>query len=199
MRLLPIYLVLDTSKSMSGEPIAAVEDGVQLLTSTLRTDPYALETVQLSVITFSDHATQLAPLTDLGTFRPPTLRAQGTASLGKALSLAADCISKEIPQSGANVKYDLKPLVFIMTDGQSTDDWQSGLSKFKSVKTGTVVVCATSEDADHNMLKQITHTVVKLGAADTASINAFFMWTSKIVYFTFGQCLEASIDLTGLL
>ena len=43
-RRLPVYLLLDTSGSMMGEPIAAVETGVQTLVSALRQDPYALET-----------------------------------------------------------------------------------------------------------------------------------------------------------
>ena len=51
MRKLPIYLLLDTSGSMHGEPIEAVKNGVDMLVSTLRSDPYALETAYLSVIT----------------------------------------------------------------------------------------------------------------------------------------------------
>lgn len=35
MRRLPVYLLLDTSGSMSGEPIEAVKNGVQILVSTL--------------------------------------------------------------------------------------------------------------------------------------------------------------------
>ena len=44
MRKLPIYLLLDTSGSMHGEPIEAVKNGVDMLVSTLLSDPYALET-----------------------------------------------------------------------------------------------------------------------------------------------------------
>ena len=52
MRRLPVYLVLDVSGSMHGEKIEAVRNGMQMLVSTLRTDPYALETAYLSVIVF---------------------------------------------------------------------------------------------------------------------------------------------------
>ena len=58
MRRLPVYLLLDTSGSMSGEPIEAV-NGVQILVSTLRQDPYALETAYLSVIAFDSSANKL--------------------------------------------------------------------------------------------------------------------------------------------
>lgn len=63
MRRLPIYLLLDTSGSMSGEPIEAVKNGVQLLETTLKQDPYALETAYISVITFDASAQQVTPLT----------------------------------------------------------------------------------------------------------------------------------------
>ena len=42
MRRLPVYLVLDTSGSMYGEPIEAVNNGLHTLISTLSSDPYAL-------------------------------------------------------------------------------------------------------------------------------------------------------------
>ena len=50
---------------MHGEPIEAVKNGVEMLVSTLRNDPYALETAYLSVITFNTNAQQLVPLTEL--------------------------------------------------------------------------------------------------------------------------------------
>ncbi len=56
MRRLPVYLLLDTSGSMHGEPIEAVKNGVQTLLTTLKQDPYALETAYVSVITFDSTA-----------------------------------------------------------------------------------------------------------------------------------------------
>jgi uncharacterized protein YegL len=166
---------------MTGEPIAAVENGVQLLVASLRQDPHALETAYLSVITFSENASQLAPLVDLQSFQPPTLQASGTTSLGKALSLTAECIKNEVQTGSADVKGDWKPLVFIMTDGLPTDDWQSGLGSFKAAKTGVVVACAAGSEADETVLKQITDNVVRLDTADANSITAFFKWVTASI------------------
>ena len=44
MRRLPVYLVIDTSGSMYGESIESVKNGIDLLVSSLRQDPHALET-----------------------------------------------------------------------------------------------------------------------------------------------------------
>ena len=92
MRRLPVYLVLDTSGSMTGEPIEAVKNGVQMLVSALRQDPYALETAYLSVITFDSTARQAVPLTELSMFQPPKLEASGVTALGDALKLLSDKI-----------------------------------------------------------------------------------------------------------
>ena len=59
MRRLPVYMVLDCSGSMSGEPIEAVRMGLRALVSDLQGDPQALETAWLSVISFDSSAKPL--------------------------------------------------------------------------------------------------------------------------------------------
>ena len=181
MRRLPVYLLLDTSGSMSGEPIEAVKNGVQILVSTLRQDPYALETAFLSVITFDTSAKQIVPLTELAAFQVPTISATGTTALGDALALLADRIDAEVSKTTAEVKGDWKPLVFIMTDGSPTDDWKKGLSRLQKTRTGIVVACAAGQGADTSVLKQITEVVVQLDTADSSTIKAFFKWVSASV------------------
>lgn len=181
MRRLPVYLVLDVSGSMNGEPIEAVRNGMQILASTLRTDPYALETAFLSVIVFDGTARQAVPLTELMSFQPPTIDAGSTTALGAALTLTKDCIEREVEKTTAESKGDWKPLVFIMTDGMPTDDWKVGLAEFRKAKTGMVIACAAGPNADTNLLKQITDTVVALDTADSSTIGAFFRWVSASI------------------
>jgi uncharacterized protein YegL len=181
MRRLPVYLVLDTSGSMSGEPIEAVKNGVQVLISTLRQDPYALETAFISLITFDTDARQLVPLTDLSSFQMPEIKAAGGTSLGAALQTVADSVDREVAKSTPDVKGDWKPLVFLMTDGIPTDQWQNGLNAFKNSKIGITVACAAGSGADVSLLQQITNTVVALDTADAATIKAFFKWVSASV------------------
>ena len=131
MRRLPVYLLLDTSGSMYGEPIEAVKNGVQTLISTLRSDPYALETAYISIITFNSSAQQVTPLTELAAFQQPNIDASGCTALGGALELLSQKIDTEITKTTAEVKGDWRPLVFIMTDGEPTDSMTKGLDEFK--------------------------------------------------------------------
>jgi uncharacterized protein YegL len=181
MRRLPVYIVLDVSGSMAGEPIEAVKNGLKTMVSALRQDPYALETAYISVITFNHIAQQVVPLTELAMFQEPEINASGTTSVGEALSLLSDKISHEVKKTNAEQKGDWKPLVFFMTDGLPTDDWKAGLEKFKQQKCGMVVACAAGQHADTSILKEITENVVSLDTADSSSIQAFFKWVSSSI------------------
>ena len=73
MRRLPVYILIDTSGSMRGEPIEAVKVGLDSMVSSLRTDPYALETVNISIITFDKDVKQLIPLTPIDSLQIPVI------------------------------------------------------------------------------------------------------------------------------
>ena len=198
MRRLPVYLLLDTSGSMFGEPIEAVKNGVQVLISTLRQDPYALETAYLSIITFDSTAQQVTPLTELSAFQQPNIQASGCTALGEALSLLSKCADKEVTKTTPEKKGDWKPLVFIMTDGEPTDDLNKGLADFKKNKWGMVVACAAGAGANTDTLKKITECVVSLDTADSATIKAFSKWVSASVSSGSMKVEETGAEATTL-
>lgn len=198
MRRLPVYLLLDCSGSMYGEPIEAVKNGVQVLISTLRQDPYALETAYLSIITFDSSAQQVSPLTELAAFQQPNIQASGCTALGEALALLAQKADQEVTKTTAEKKGDWKPLVFIMTDGEPTDDLNKGLAEFKKRKWGMVVACAAGAGANTDTLKKITECVVSLDTADSATIKAFFKWVSASVSSGSMKVEETGAEATTL-
>lgn len=191
MRKLPVYLLLDTSGSMFGEPIEAVKNGVQTLVAALRQDPYALETAYLSVITFDNGARQVVPLTELANFQMPNIQAQGQTCMGDALKLLAQKVDSEVARTTAEVKGDWKPIVFMMTDGTPTDDLAAGLAAIRSKKFGMIIACAAGANANVDSLRQITESIVSLDTADSSTISAFFKWVSASIS-TGSQKVEAS-------
>lgn len=198
MRRLPVYLLLDTSGSMYGEPIEAVKNGVQTLVSTLRSDPYALETAYISIITFNSSAQQIVPLTELAAFQAPQIEASGCTALGEALKLLSERVDAEIVKTTQEVKGDWKPIVFLMTDGEPTDNLQTGLNEFKKRKFGMVVACAAGQGANTNTLKQITENVVQLDTADSATIKAFFKWVSASISTGSQKVEDANGEVTTM-
>ena len=198
MRRLPVYLLLDTSGSMSGEPIEAVKNGVQTLISTLRNDPYALETAYISIITFASSAQQEVPLTELAVFKQPNLVAGGGTSLGEALSLLAHRVDQEIIKTTSKVKGDWRPLVFIMTDGMPTDDLNAGIAELKKRKYGMIIACAAGQGASTDTLKLITENVVQLDTTDSSTIKAFFKWVSASISTSSKSVEAAGKDATTM-
>lgn len=183
MRRLPVYLLVDVSGSMHGEPIESVKNGLQMLVAALRCNPQALETAYLSVITFASSAKQVVPLTELTTFQLPEISAGGCTALGEALELLCDCREREVTKTTREQRGDWRPMVFILTDGMPTDDVAGAIQRFQSQKWGVSVCCAAGPGADKALLETITpECVVELASADQTSLAAFFKWvTASIV------------------
>ena len=183
VRRLPVYLVLDTSGSMAGEPIEAVRQGVRALISDLRSKPQALENVFLSVITFNSTAQQLVPLTELLAFQEPNLDATGATSLGAAIKLLRNCLNNEIRKATPEQKGDYKPLVFLMTDGQPTDNWEPEVESLRNQKPrpADIIACAAGPLADVTPLKKLTEKVVKLHSLAPDELGQYFQWLTQSI------------------
>ena len=177
-RRLPVYLLLDTSGSMAGEPIEAVKQGIKALVSELKGDPQALETACLSVITFDSSARQITPLTELMLFKEPTLTASGPTAMGAALRVLAQCIREEVRTSTPTQKGDWKPLVFILTDGAPTDDLDAGIAELNTVASGNIIACAAGANANTLTLKKITNNVLMMNNLTAGDMAQFFAWVS---------------------
>ncbi|GFK95295.1 hypothetical protein NNJEOMEG_03154 [Fundidesulfovibrio magnetotacticus] len=191
-RRLPVYLVVDTSGSMSGEKIESVRQGIKALLADLRGDPQAIETAYLSVITFDSSARQNTPLSELMLFKEPALDADGTTAMGEALRLLKDCIEREVKKSSSTQKGDWKPLIFLLTDGQPTDSWESAAEELKKSRPANIVACAIGSDADVGPLKRITEIVVRMEEVQPETFKAFFKWVSSSIKAT-----SASVNTQG--
>lgn len=180
VRKLPVYIMADCSGSMIGDPIESVKTGITTLHANLIDDPAAVETAYLSVITFASDAAQVVPLTEVGDFVPPELKASGTTAFGAALGLLSQCISNEVQVTATEEqKADWKPLIFLLTDGVPTDEWQSKVQELK--RSGEIIAVGCGGNADVEILKQVTDTVFLMKEMSPEGFKEFFEWVSDTI------------------
>ncbi|CNG47184.1 vWA domain-containing protein [Yersinia intermedia] len=185
MRRLPVYLLIDTSGSMRGESIHAVNVGIQAMLSALRQDPYALESAHIAIITYDNEAREFIPLTALEDFQFSDIvvpNAGGTFT-GAALECLIHCVDRDIKRSDGDQKGDWRPLVFLMTDGVPSDtyDYGEAIKELKKRSFGSIIACAVGPKAKHEPLKQLTSQIVALETLDSTAFSGFFKWVSASV------------------
>ena len=153
MARLPVYIIIDTSGSMSGAPINAVNQAMVTFTTALGSNPQAMSVACVSIITFNETATQLFPLTDVEAMKIPTLTADSITNYGPALSMLWDCLKKEVVfKTTETQSADYRPLIFFFTDGEPTDDgqWETVAARLKQNNVDKWIHCfivGSSKDA----------------------------------------------------
>jgi uncharacterized protein YegL len=185
-RRLPVYLLLDTSGSMTGAPIEAVRRGVEQFRLEVQADTFALETVWVGAITFGGRAEFVTKgLVPFSQFAPPPLNAGGQTPLGQALWLLLESLDKDLrrPVKGGP-KGDWRPLVFILTDGEPTDDWREPREKIlqrEKAKVCKVVTVGCGPYLNQQNLRDIAIGATFNMDNDDASFKALFEWITTTV------------------
>lgn len=183
MRRLPVFFVIDVSESMIGEPIQQVEQGLATIIQELKKDPYALETVFISVIIFAGKSRTIAPLTDIISFYPPRLPVGGGTSLGAALHHLMQEMDYNITRTTMERKGDWKPIVFLFTDGAPTDEYENALNAWNKrwKNKSSVVAVSFGDGADTSILNKISDNVMVFKNTDANSYTQFFKWITASI------------------
>ena len=98
MRRLPVYFLLDTSGSMYGEPIQALNNALSGMINTLRSDAQALDSLWISIITYDREVKEIVPLTELVSFQLPeiTCPQSGPTNTGAGLEFVIQKVKKDV-------------------------------------------------------------------------------------------------------
>lgn len=185
MRRLPVYFLLDTSGSMRGEPIQALNNALSGMINTLRSDAQALDSLWISIITYDREVKEIVPLTELVSFQLPeiTCPQSGPTNTGAGLEYIIQQVKKDVIKGSSTQKGDWKPLLFVFTDGKPSDMplYREKITEIKNLNFGAVVGCAAGPKADDIILKELTDNVVHLDSADSSTLKQFFKWVSETI------------------
>lgn len=161
-RVMPIFFLIDTSGSMEGKKIGAVNAAIEELIPDLRhmSESQADSEIKLAVMKFSTGCEWVTPsLMSLDSFDDwEPLEANGLTDLGAAFLELNDKLSKNgFMDRGAASSGFYAPVIILLSDGEPTDDYMSALKKLQANKwyqAALKIAIAIGEDANREVLKR---------------------------------------------
>ena len=175
----PVILLCDTSGSMHGEPIEALNRGLAAFQKDVYKDEIASLRVEVALITFGPvHLTQ--DFVTIDEFAPPKLTADDVTPMGEAIEYALDLLEQRKEVYKTNGVQYYRPWVFLITDGAPTDNWQNAAQRIREMEAQRRMLffAVGVEGADMNKLRQIAlpeRPPVLLNGLDFTSM---FQWLS---------------------
>lgn len=155
----PVVLVLDTSASMQGTPIEALNEGLAEFKFDVEQDALASLRVEVSLITFGSVVQKKQDFVTIDDFMPPVLTAAGKTPMGEALQLALDSLEERKNLYRAHGVSYYRPWVFLITDGAPTDGtlWQQAVEKVHQQEKDQLLTffAVGVEGADHEILQNL--------------------------------------------
>jgi uncharacterized protein YegL len=184
---------------MRGEPIESVKVGLEAMLSSLRSEPHALETVCISIITYDREVKQILPLTPLDELQLPQITTpdSGPTHTGQALQLLCRMVDSEVKHGTREQKGDWMPLLFILTDGKPSDIqlYREMVPEVKRRHFANIVACAAGMKAQVEPLKELTDNVYSLDTLDSTAFKQFFKWLTQTIDMG-GRSMGATDQMT---
>ena len=161
-RTMTLFFLVDTSGSMDGKKIGAVNESIQEVLPMIRdisaTNPDA--EINVAALQFSTGTSWVYDEPkSADEFEWMDVSADGLTCLGEACEELSGKLSKSGFMKSASGSY--APAIILLSDGEPTDDFDSGLSKLeenKWFKHAIKIAIAIGDDADKEKLAQFTGT-----------------------------------------
>lgn len=156
----PCVLLLDTSGSMHGAPLDALNEGLRTFRDNLCRDTLASRRVEVAVVTFDSEVRVVQDFVTADLFEPPALKAHGMTHIGSAIHKALDMVQARKAQYRASGIAYYRPWVFLITDGAPQGEPEG------------VVEDAARRIADEEMNKRVAFFAVGVESADMERLAA---------------------------
>ena len=179
----PVVLVLDSSGSMEGDRIDALNAGLVELENAMKKDPTTSTRGRVLVIQFGgNNDVSIGTWQDAIEFSAPKLEANGRTPTGAAIMAALEAIEMqktELKNSGIAYK---RPILMLMSDGEPTDEWENAAKACKVAEAAnkvTVFTIGIGEEANLETLGKFS----SKGALKIKGLhfNELFVWLSASI------------------
>lgn len=179
----PCVLLLDTSGSMSGERIDALNRGVRSLQRHLVKDSLASRRIEISIVTFSDRVRTIQDFVTADRFHPPTLVASGRTHMAEGLQRAMDLIERRKDTYRHHGIAYYRPWIVMITDGKpegETDEAVAAAAERVRVdeehkRVLVFAVCVSGGDVAA-VSRMVTRPPMEL---DGLRFDSLFLWLSS--------------------
>ena len=196
----PVALVLDTSGSMDGAPIQALNAGAQLFIEEVKAHDLARWSVDLAVYTAGDQAQclqQFIGIEQIAGISP--MQASGQTPLGAAVGMALhDLEVRKKTYRDSGVPY-YQPWLVIISDGAPTDSWQDAAQRARQLaeKRKLVSLPVGVDGADLRILSQFSNKPAV--ALQGLKFVEFFQWLSaSMARVSASTSSDASVALPSM-
>lgn len=159
-RTMVLFFIVDTSGSMSGSKIGAVNTAIEEVLPELVdiSKENADAQIKIAAMDFSTGCRWITPSPiEAENFTWNYLDASGVTDLGEACVKLNEKLSRN--EFMNDVVGSFAPAIFLLSDGAPTDDYTKGLSKLKEnnwFKKAIKVAVAIGDDADVSVLEEFT-------------------------------------------
>jgi uncharacterized protein YegL len=159
--------------------IDLLNEGLRAYHADLMGDPLATQRVEVSVITFGGGVQTVVPFVAAHDFTPPTLAANGETPMGAAILQAIEAVSERKRLYKQNGLHYYRPWIFLITDGEPTDTWQTAVAKVREGEKNKAFAFFSVgvEGANFDILQQIS--VRKPLSLKGYSFREMFVWLSQ--------------------
>jgi uncharacterized protein YegL len=157
-RQMVLFFIVDTSGSMEGTKIGAVNTAIREVLPELKGIGGSDVNLKIACLKFSSGCSWMHPSpVPADNFQWNNLSADGVTDFGAACKELSDKMAKEKFLSAPSAS--VAPAIFLMSDGEPTDDYKNGLAelqKNKWYKYAIKVALAIGDDANFDVLKEFT-------------------------------------------
>lgn len=177
---LPVVLVLDTSSSMEGAPLAHLQLALERFLADVAKDEDAQRACELAVLTVGGTVKAHRHFALVQAGWRPALEADGHTPLGKATEKALDLLeARKLQYSSVGNAY-FQPWLVLLTDGEPTDSIARASARVADLvrdRKLTVFPIATGEKANRDRLRELAGGVEPLSLGERG-FGEFFRWLS---------------------